>query len=62
MRKYLAIKNAIIALLLTMMYTSWLIEGLRPIKIVVGCAAIFIAIMALLQMADKCYMKTKKKK
>ena len=58
---YLVIKNAIIALLLTVMYSSWLIEGLRPIKIVVACIVVFVAIMSLLRMADRCYMRANKK-
>lgn len=61
-KAYLVIKNAIIAFLLTMMYTSWLIEGLRPIKIVVACIVAFVAIMSLLRMADRCYMRANAKK
>ena len=58
---YLVIKNAIIAFLLTVMYINWLIEGLRPIKIVVACIVVFVAIMSLLRMADRCYMRANEK-
>ena len=61
MRKYLMIKNAIISLLLTVMYLRWLVEGIHPIKIVVGCVAIFVSLMYLLCMADDCYIKAIKK-
>ena len=61
MEQYLTIKNAIISLLLTTMYTSWLIEGLRPVTVIVACVSEFLTVMFLLTFADSCYMRTKKK-
>ena len=59
--KYLTVKNAIIAILVTVIYLSWLIKGLSIVKIVFACMAIFVAMLALLMLADKCYMKAIKK-
>ena len=59
--KYLKIKNAIIAFLTTAIYFSWLIEGLSIAKMVIACIAIFVAVLVLLGLADKCYMKAIKK-
>lgn len=61
MRKYLVIKNAIISLLLTVMFLSWLVEGLHPVKIMVACVSVFVALMFLFQMADRCYIRINKK-
>ena len=58
---YLRIKNAIISLLLTVMYFSWLIEGLHPVKIIVACISVFVIMMNLLGMADDCYIRANKK-
>lgn len=59
--KYLSVKNAIISFLLTMMFLSWLIEGLHPVKVIVACIAVFLAVMWLLTSADRCYMRANKK-
>lgn len=57
MRKYLVIKNTIISLLLTVMFLGWLVEGLRPIKMIVASIVAFVLFMNLLQTADKHYME-----
>lgn len=58
---YLRIKNAIISLLLTVLYFSWLIEGLHPVKIIAACIFAFMVIMNLLGMADDCYIRANEK-
>ena len=60
-RGYLKIKNAIISLLITAIYFSWLVDGLHPVKIAFGCIAIFVAMFSVLGRADKMYMQTMKK-
>ena len=59
--QYLTVKNAIISLLLAIMYTSWLVEGLHPVKVIIACVSVFFTVMWLLTSADRCYMRTKKK-
>ena len=61
MKKYLQIKNALIAILVTAIYLSWTVEGISIVKIVVACAAVFISMMRLLALADRWYMKANKK-
>lgn len=60
-RKYLLIKNAIISLLLTVMYLRWLVEGMHPIKIIICCIMAFWTFIELLQIADDCYIRVKKR-
>ena len=60
-RGYLKIKNAIISLLITAIYCSWLVDGLHPLKIALGCIAIFVAMLSVLGRADKMYMQAMKK-
>lgn len=61
MRKYLKIKNAIIAFLVTAIYLNWLVEGLNIAKMIIACIAIFVSMLAILELADKEYMKANKK-
>lgn len=49
---YLKIKNAIIAVLLTVMYESWVIEGITKAKLITILFFAFFCIFALLEMAD----------
>lgn len=62
MRNYLKIKNAIISILVTAIYLSWLINGLNVYKIVIACATVFVSMFSLLVWADKIYINTKKEK
>lgn len=61
MKKYLQIKNAIIAILVTAMFLSWIVEGISIVKAAVACIAVFSFMMMLLGTADKRYMKAIKK-
>ena len=60
-KKYLKIKNAIIAFLVTAIYLNWLVEGLNIAKMIIACIAIFVSMLAILELADKGYMKANKK-
>lgn len=57
MQKYLMIKNAIITLLLTILYMSWLVEGISVLKVIIACVFVFVAFINLLQKADKHFME-----
>lgn len=59
--KYLTIKNAIIAILVTTMFLSWLVEGISIVKAAVACIAVFSFMMMLLGTADKRYIREIKK-
>ena len=61
MKKYLMIKNTIIALLVTVIYYKWLVEGISVWKMIIACITIFISMFSLLRLADKCYIKEMKK-
>ena len=50
---YLKIKNAIIAALLTVMYESWVIEGITKAKLITILLFAFFCIFALLEIADE---------
>ena len=58
---YVKIKNAIISLLLMIMYLSWTVEGIKTITLVIACAGVFISIFVLLEAADKAYRKARKR-
>lgn len=60
-QQYLKIKNAIIAILVTAIYLSWLIKGLSIVKIIFACIVVFAFMMMLLGTADKRYMREIKK-
>lgn len=50
---YLKIKNAIIAVLLTVMYKGWVIEEITKLRLISILIFAFFCIFALLEMADE---------
>lgn len=61
MRKYLAIKNTMITSLLTVMYYKAVFADCTQFVRLFGTLVISVALMNLLQMADRCYMKERRK-
>lgn len=57
MRKYLAIKNAMITSLIAVMYYKAVFADATLLTKIIGTVVISVALMNLLQMADRCYMK-----
>lgn len=57
MRKHMAIKNATITSLLAVMYYKAVFADLTLLTKIIGTLVISVALMNLLQMADRCYMK-----
>ena len=57
MRKHMAIKNAMITSLLAVMYYKAVFADLTLLTKIIGTLVISVALMNLLQMADRCYMK-----
>lgn len=58
---YLKIKNAIIAVLLTVMYKGWVIEEITKLRLISILVFAFFCIFALLETADKEYKKMKRR-
>ena len=54
---YIKIKNAIIALLLTVMYRGWVVEGITKAKLIIICVYAFFSLFTLLELADEEYKK-----
>ena len=61
MRKYLAIKNAMITSLVAVMYYKAVFADVTLLTKIIGTLVISVALMNLLQMADRCYMKERRK-
>lgn len=61
MRKYLAIKNAMITSLVAVMYYKAVFADVTLLKKIIGTLVISVALMNLLQMADRCYIKAHRK-
>ena len=53
----LKIKNALIALLLTVMYESWVVEEITKVKLITVLVFAFFFIFTMLEMADEEYEK-----
>ena len=61
MRKYMAIKNAMITSLLAVMYYKAVFADVTLLTKIIGTLVISVALMNLLQMADRCYMNISRK-
>lgn len=59
---HVKIKNAIISLLLMIMYCGWTVEGIKPITLVIACAGVFISIFVLLEAADEAYREARRRR
>ena len=59
--KYMAIKNAMITSLLAVMYYKAVFADVTLLTKIIGTLVISVALMNLLQMADRCYMKEHRK-
>lgn len=58
---YLKIKNAIISLLLMIMYCGWTVDGIKPITLAIACVGVFISIFVLLESADETYREARRR-
>lgn len=58
---YLKIKNAIIAVLLTVMYQGWVVEGITKAKLIIICVYAFFSLFTLLELADEEYKKMRRR-
>ena len=58
---YLKIKNAIIAVLLTVMYRGWVVEGITKAKLIIICVYAFFSLFTLLELADEEYKKMRRR-
>lgn len=61
MRRYLTIKNAMITSLLAVMYYKAVFADCTQFVRLFGALVISVALMNLLQMADRCYIKVHRK-
>ena len=61
MRKYLAIKNTMTTSLLAVMYYKAVFAEVTLLTKIIGTLVISVALMNLLQMADRCYIKVHRK-
>lgn len=59
---YVKIKNAIIALLITVMYMGWTVDGIPAAKLVIACICVFFSMFGLLETADEEYLKFRRKR
>lgn len=58
MRKYLAIKNALLTLVVSTIYYKSVFAEATVFMRIAGTIVIFVALMGLLQNADDCFMQT----
>lgn len=61
MRKYMAIKNAMITSLIAVMYYKAVFADVTLLTKISGTLVISVALMNLLQTADRCYMNISRK-
>ena len=58
MKKYLAIKNALLTLVVSTIYYKSIFAEATVFMRIAGTIVIFVALMGLLQNADDCFMNT----
>ena len=61
MRRYLNIKNALIAGMTAALYYGGMVDGLPKVKVAAGLIAVFVFTMRLLRTADESFIRERRR-